>query len=112
MIYHITEKTQWIVAKASGLYEPESLRTEGFIHCCAEDSFSQIENFYYKSRAGLVALEIDELKLKAELRWEEFGDRKMPHVYGPIDMEAVVRMAELFPNSKGIFEFPFNPTLH
>jgi uncharacterized protein (DUF952 family) len=138
VIYHITYKTHWALAKTSGLYEPESLTSEGFIHCCTEEQLPLIANFYFKDRDGLVVLEIDEVKLKAEVRVEGASgasddadedrddddepatsaaisdsiEHLFPHVYGPIEVEAVVRVADLVANDEGLFEFPFKPILH
>ncbi len=82
MIYHITTKVVWLVAKTAGIYEPESLLQQGFINCCTEDKLEQILNFYFSGRTGLVALEIDPSRLHAAVKFE------------------------------GVFRFPFRPVLH
>jgi len=112
MIYHIAEKSLWKLAKTAGIYEPESLSAEGFIHCCTEDLFPQVVNFYFKGRADLVLLEVDDMKLKAEVRWEKEGPHKFPHIYGALDVDAVVREADLELNKDGLFDFPFKRVLH
>lgn len=111
-IYHITAQAEWQIAKSTGIYETESLSTEGFIHCTTEELFEQVANFYFKGARGIIVLEIDPERLTADLRWEEVGPNKFPHVYGPIIVDAVTRTAELTENEDGLFEFPFKPLLH
>ena len=36
-IYHIATSADWGEGQASGLYQPESLHSEGFIHCSARE---------------------------------------------------------------------------
>lgn len=112
MIYHITEKSEWILAKGAGQLKPESLQIEGFIHCCSEQLFSQVANFYFKGLPAIYVLEIDEERLTSELKWEVAGGHRFPHIYGPLDVHAVVREAEIMPNDDGLFDFPFVQLLH
>ena len=112
MIYHITEKSEWKLARVEGKLEPESLQIEGFVHCCSEQLFSQVSNFYFKGLPSIYVLEIDEESLKSELKWEVSGGHRFPHIYGPIEVSAVVREIEVFPNDEGLFEFPFQQLLH
>ena len=112
MIYHICKKSEWVLAKTAGSYEPESLLGEGFIHCSTDKQFEQVANFYFKDVPDLVALEIDEERLKAPLKWEAVGENQFPHIYGPLEVHAVVREAELVLGASGTLEFPFKPVLH
>jgi uncharacterized protein (DUF952 family) len=112
MIYHVADKAIWLAAKQKGKYEPESLEIEGFIHCCTKELFPQVTNFYFKGRTDIVLLEIDEDKLAMPLVWDDVGEHKFPHIYGPLEVFAVVQEADLRPNKQGLFEFPFVQVLH
>lgn len=112
MIYHIVSQSDWMSAKTAGVYEPESLKIEGFVHCCTAESFTHIANFYFAGREGFVVLEIDESILRADVRWQEVGAHKFPHIYGPIHLEAVKREAPLEMGSDGLMTFPFEKVLH
>jgi uncharacterized protein (DUF952 family) len=75
-------------------------------------------NRYYRGRAGLLLLCIDPSQLDSELRYEQpapltaAGERTrdgqglFPHVYGPIDLESVVRVISFEPNAPGEFAWP------
>ncbi len=112
MIYHITTLAEWADAQAAGVYKPESLLREGFIHCSPAELLLHVANFYFSGRKGLVVLEIDEERLAAEVKWEGEGHAKFPHIYGPLELSSVENVAALKANEAGEFEFPFKPTIH
>ena len=58
---------------------------------------------YYAAEESLVILEIDPSKLKSELKVEEStNDELFPHIYGPINMDAVISVSVR--NNHGIQE--------
>ncbi len=102
-----------MLAQSSGQYKPESLLSEGYIHCSSEEQFEQIANFHFSGRKGLIVLEIDVDRIDVELKWEgEDAAPKLPHIYGPLNLEAVERTAELIASDSGQFQFPFEKVLH
>jgi uncharacterized protein (DUF952 family) len=42
-----------------------------------------------------VLLELDDAKLKAELRWESADADLFPHLYGPLNLDAVTQARPL-----------------
>ena len=58
-MYHILPRSDWAKAQASGIYEPESLTTEGFIHCSLSDQVIRVANAYYARQKDLLLLRID-----------------------------------------------------
>jgi uncharacterized protein (DUF952 family) len=103
-IFHITPQAEWQTAQLVGHYEAASLETEGFIHCSKAAQVTWVANQFYRGQQGLVLLEIDPARLTAKLQEDEIetGDR-FPHVYGAINLDAVVRVIEFAPNSDGLF---------
>ncbi|MEU8982102.1 DUF952 domain-containing protein [Streptomyces sp. NPDC048309] len=98
-LLHITERSLWDAARASGAYEMSTrgrtLQEEGFIHCSLRHQLPGVASFLYGSYTGpddLVVLVIDPERLGAPLRYEAMkpGGEEFPHVYGPIPVEAVV----------------------
>jgi len=91
-IYHITSQEQWTEACEKGFYEAPSLHTEGFIHCSAENQVEGVLKRYYAGKDHLVKLIIETDKLEHPLKWElaPSVQETFPHVYGPINMEAIV----------------------
>ncbi len=101
-----------MLARTSGTYSPESLHTEGYIHCATQAQVEQVANFYYKGHKNLMLLEINEEKLKVEVKWEGEEHQKFPHIYGSIEIHVVEREVDWQENEQGLFEFPFKRVLH
>lgn len=114
MIFHITSRTAWEDAQERGDYRAESLETEGFIHCSTSSQVLPVAENFYKGQNGLILLGIEPTLLSCDLKWEppsegtpppgvSEGDL-FPHVYGPINLNAVVKILDLKtdPNSKFI----------
>jgi uncharacterized protein (DUF952 family) len=115
MITHITTHTDWKAALSAGSYSAASLRTEGFIHCSTQKQVVDTANIFFKGQKGLALLCIDEKKLAAELKYEpptgggahDPGVGALfPHIYGPINLDAVFKVVDFPPNSDGSFTLP------
>jgi uncharacterized protein (DUF952 family) len=106
VILHITNPGAWADARACGVYEAESLATEGFIHCSTPDQVLWVANQRFRGRPDLVLLHIDETRLAAPVHYEnlEGGDRLFPHVYGPLNVDAVAGAIALEPRPDGCFD--------
>jgi phenylacetic acid degradation protein len=91
LIYHLTTKTEWEKAKSNGKYIHPSIETEGFIHCSTADQLIDTANIYFDGEQEILVLCIDPSELKSELKYELAPKRKQefPHIFGPINLEAV-----------------------
>jgi len=116
MIFHITSRTAWDEAQKRGDYRAESLATEGFIHCSTLAQVLPVANNFYKGQSELILLEIEPTLLSATLKWEPpsggapppgvaEGDM-FPHIYGSINLDAVVKMVDLVSKPDGTFDLP------
>ncbi len=101
-IFHIATAAEWTAAQRSGTYTTSTLgRTlaeEGFIHASHEDQWQGVRTmFYAEVTEPLVLLAIDPEKLTAPVIEEvpEGADRAFPHIYGPLNSDAVVRAIPL-----------------
>lgn len=89
-IFHITTRDQWNHALLAGKYQADSLVTEGFIHCSTSSQLQSTARRHFGGQVGLVVLEIDPARLRWELRWEASQGQDFPHLYGPLDLDAVI----------------------
>jgi uncharacterized protein (DUF952 family) len=105
MIYHLAEQAHWQQALRDGSYtrstRGRSLAEEGFVHASSEQQWPVVRaRFYADVTEPLVLLHIDETRLSSRVVHEvcdpETGET-FPHVYGPIDVDAVVDTTELAP---------------
>jgi uncharacterized protein (DUF952 family) len=116
MIFHITTQMAWDEAKSFEEYRSASLLTEGFIHCSTLSQVIPVADQYYKGESGLVLLMIEPTLLSSDLKWEAPSDGtpppgvpegdQFPHVYGPINLDAVVNVIDLKSKPDGNFELP------
>ena len=105
-IYHIISRTDWHKARKLGIYQPESIQKEGFIHCSYAAQVAGTAGRYYSRVKDLIVLKIQVSKLQTEVRVEQGpnGDR-FPHIYGNLNLDAVESEISLETNSNGIFQF-------
>jgi len=112
-IVHITHRDDWTIALSSGEYCPVSLSIEGFIHCSKPDQVVRVAGTFYAGQYGLVLLVIDPKRLHAEVRWEPGADgpaELFPHIYGPLNLDAVTQVLDLNPSPDGQYVLPnINP---
>jgi len=97
IIYHITTKPQWIDAQIKEKYESASLPEEGFIHCSEERQIPDVLDRYFKGKTNLIKLEIETDKLTSPLYfdWSPSIEDTFPHIYGPINLDAVEDVVEI-----------------
>lgn len=107
LILHITPRSHWQQAQQLGYYQADSLSTEGFIHCSDIHQVVGAANRYYRGQPDLVLLCINPAFLQSELRYDRVATGEFfPHLYGPLNLDAVVQVLEFPPNQVGEFELP------
>jgi uncharacterized protein (DUF952 family)/ribosomal protein S18 acetylase RimI-like enzyme len=106
-IFHITSRTIWAAAQVQGFYTTgDGLEKDRFIHCSKFDQVLRVANNFFRGQRGLVLLAIDPARLTSELRWEPGVDTNtelFPHIYGPINLDAVVEVLDFEPGADGTF---------
>jgi len=94
LIYHIVLPDVW-AAFDTELYRAKSLETEGFIHCSFADQLDGVIERYYSGHDRVVVLEIDTERLMSRMIKEPSTNKEIyPHIYGPINRNAIVRTFE------------------
>ncbi|MBD0262542.1 MAG: DUF952 domain-containing protein [Tolypothrix sp. Co-bin9] len=107
IILHITRREEWEKAKVAGLYRGDTLDLEGFIHCSTPTQVIKVANFRFRNQRDLVVLCIDSQKVEADIRYEAAEEGELfPHVYGALNVDAVLKVVELAPGEDGFFELP------
>ena len=97
IIYHVTTSSDWEAAKQKGYYEHPSLVDEGFIHCSQDHQVAGVLERYFVGQKGLLKLVIntDKLTSKFVFDWSPSTADTFPHVYGPINIDAVIDVTPL-----------------
>ena len=97
VIYHVTTTKDWNAAKQRGYYQHPSLKAEGFIHCSQDHQIAGVLERYFAGQTDLVKLVIDTDKLTSKFvfDWSPSLADTFPHVYGPINSDAIVDVIPL-----------------
>lgn len=113
-LYHITTQADWETARSAGQYSAPSLETQGFIHLSQAEQVARVANAIYRGRSGLVVLCIDPDALAFTVRYEppdptipahHYDGELFPHLYGLLNVNAVVDVVNLKPDAEGEFTF-------
>jgi uncharacterized protein (TIGR00299 family) protein len=102
-LVHLVERGRWEAVEE--VYTPESLGSEGFVHFSTVDSVLGVAAYNHADAEDPVLLVVDPAELDAEVRYEETPSGAFPHVYGPVEREAVVDVLT-FPREEGRYVLP------
>ncbi|MDT0572247.1 DUF952 domain-containing protein [Streptomyces sp. DSM 3412] len=105
MIYHVVSLAAWN-ARPDQPYAPASLPEDGFVHCSPDEAttLAVVNAFYRDVSEPLHVLVLDEARLTARVEFEAAApapppgvgeDVRFPHVFGPLDRDALVRILEI-----------------
>lgn len=108
IIYKICPKLLWREAEAAGVFTgaPVDL-ADGFIHFSTAEQVRETAAKHFAGQDGLLLIAIDEAKLGPALKYEvSRGGALFPHLFAPLDLEAVVWVKPLPLDAGGTHEFP------
>jgi uncharacterized protein (DUF952 family) len=103
LVYHVATAADWASARQTGRYTTSTrgrtLEQEGFVHASRADQWRGVHaRFYADVQEPLVLLEIDTTLLGCpvvEEPSEPGGTETFPHLYGPVPVDAVLRVVPL-----------------
>ena len=107
LTYHLTPADWWAAADPDAPLSAASLETEGFIHCTdgAAEMVATANRHYGADPRDFVVLTVELDRVTSRWTVEDPG-RIYPHIHGPIDRAAIVRVVEAPRDGDGAF-LPF-----
>lgn len=107
MILHICKKSVWDQARKIKEYRGDTLESEGFIHCSTSEQVIEVADSLFKGAPDLLLLVIDERKVVSAIKFEDSGNGNLyPHIYGPLNLDAITKTVSFPPNLNGNFSLP------
>ena len=105
IIYHLTPAGYFNSLPTDQPYCPREFDRDGFIHCTKdEERMLLVANTVYRRVPGdFVLLVIDERKVTSPVKYENVGGILFPHIYGPLNREAIVRVVAMGRREDGTF---------
>ena len=110
-IYHIAAAADWARACRDGQYtmstRGRTLAEEGFIHTSTAGQVALVANAFYQGESDLLLLVIDVGLVDSQIRYEHVPGQAQPypHIYGPLNIDAVVQTRPFEPDPDGQFSF-------
>ena len=111
-IYHIAAAADWERARRDGQYTTSTrgrtLAQEGFIHASTAAQVPLVADAFYHDAGDLVLLVIDTERVGSEIRYERVPGQAdpYPHIYGPLNVDAVIETRPFTPGPDGKFSSP------
>lgn len=93
-IFHLARRSEWesLDSIKAGVYLPASFVSEGFIHCSERHQIERVGNALFHDQTDLLLLVIAPARLTVPIVDEDCyaSGEAFPHLYGPLNREAVV----------------------
>lgn len=109
LVYRIISEEEWATAQSAGEFIPDRFSAEGFVHLSGKHQVLRPANLLYKGRNDLSLLVIEVARLHAKLVYEpgSHGETEhFPHLYGHLNVDAVVRVVGFPCEPDGSFVLP------
>ncbi|HLB22870.1 MAG TPA: DUF952 domain-containing protein [Dehalococcoidia bacterium] len=108
--YHLVAAEYFRDCDSSAPYVPPGFLDEGFIHCTdGEQNMADTANRYYRDeRRMFVVLAIEKAAVTADIRYEDEAGI-YPHIYGPLNRDAIVAVLPILREADGTFLPPKPP---
>ncbi|HTT48263.1 MAG TPA: DUF952 domain-containing protein [Pseudolabrys sp.] len=107
-IYKILPAALWREAEREGVFKgsPVDIR-DGFIHFSTADQAAETAAKHFAGQADLLLLHVDAARLGERLKWEPSrGGALFPHLYGELELAAIIRVDPLPLSADGRHRFP------
>ena len=107
-IYKICPASAWREAERQGVYRGSADDSrDGFIHFSTASQVPETLQKHYVGQRALFLVEVDGDALGSELRWERSRNEELfPHLYGELDLGAVIAVMNLNTRSDGSHDLP------
>ena len=107
-IYKICTASEWHEAEHAGRYRGSAVdRKDGFIHFSTAEQAPETASRWFAGQRDLVLVAVDGDALGARLKWEPSrGGALFPHLYGDLELSAVLRVDPVPLDTSGRHAFP------
>ena len=110
LIYHLSPIDEYQSIPLDQLYRPSAFTRDGFIHCTrgVEQLVIVANRYFQNDPRPLVVMMIDESRVAAEIKYEPGQEDGVsyPHIYGPLNRDAIVTVLNMVHLPDGSFQFP------
>lgn len=107
-LYKICPAWRWREAERNGMFRGSEVDLrDGFIHFSTAAQVAETAAKHFAGRNDLVLVRVDATRLGEALKWEPSrGGALFPHLYGALEVAAVIRAEPLPLGADGRHKFP------
>ena len=107
-VYKILRRFEWEEAQKTGVFTGSADdRRDGFIHLSSATQLSTTCDRHFGQENEIILVVVAADRLAPGLKWEESRrGEKFPHLYGLLELSAVLSVTEIRRDSDGRFIFP------
>ena len=107
-LYKICPAALWREAERDGVFRGSEVDLrDGFIHFSSAEQVAETAAKHFAGQSDLLLLRVDAAKLGDKLKWEPSrGGALFPHLYGELDLAAVIGVDALPLAPDGKHRFP------
>jgi uncharacterized protein (DUF952 family) len=111
-IYKICPASAWREAERQGVFRGSADDTrDGYIHFSTASQVTETARKHFFGQTGLFLIAVDADVLGPVLRWERSRNGELfPHLYGELDLGAVIRVLNMNARSDGYHDIPELPS--
>jgi uncharacterized protein (DUF952 family)/ribosomal protein S18 acetylase RimI-like enzyme len=107
LIVHAIRQPEWETVRHAPTYCALSLAKQGFIHCSESRQMVSVADSVFHGMNDLMLLCIDSERVESRVVWEAIGTKeRFPHIYGPLNLDAVVDVVGFPCDGDGRFSLP------
>ncbi|CAN7319506.1 DUF952 domain-containing protein [Mesorhizobium sp. LjNodule214] len=108
IIYKIAPEALWREAEKNGCFAGAPIDiADGFIHFSTAAQVRETAAKHFAGQADLLLIAIDDSRLNDALKYEvSRGGALFPHLYAPLDLEAVIWVRPLPLGTDGLHQLP------
>ncbi len=101
--YHLVPTDEWEAASPDAPYTPVAFPRDGFIHTThtASEVAAAGNRYYRADPRPHLAVVIDLRRVTAP--WQYDGDARFPHIYGPLNRDAIIAVSSALRQPDGTF---------
>ncbi len=107
-IYKIVTSAQWAAAEKVGRFTGAPIDiADGYVHMSTAGQVRETAAKHFAGQDDLLLVTLDPALMGGQLKWEPSrGGALFPHLYGPLEMEAVLTVCRLPMDAAGRHLFP------
>ena len=107
LIYKIVAAPEWRAAERAGVFRGAAVDlADGFIHFSTAEQARETASKHFAGQSDLLLVVVDAACLGDALKWEvSRGGALFPHLYAPLALDAVTRVAPLPVGADGAHDF-------